>query len=448
MTLPAYPTYRASGIEWFREIPEHWVALALKRRHRVVNGGTPASGESSFWQGDLTWITPEDLGRNEKKRIGGSRRTLSSEGLESCGAELVPANSVVLSTRAPIGHVAMTDGEACTNQGCRALVPLARSGVADLTYYSLVASRDVLRASGKGTTFKELAADALGLHPVPVPPSDEQLAIVDFLDRWTARVDTLVAKKLTLIERLKEKRTALISRVITGGLPPHAARAAGLDPHPKVRDSGVEWLGELPAHWDVVRLKHQASINDEVLPETTEPGLEISYVDISSVDATKGIVATRSVSFDRAPSRARRVVRDGDTIVSTVRTYLRAVAPVRNPRKNTIVSTGFAVVRPRGVTPAFLSWVLREAGFIDALVSRSVGVSYPAVSPFEIGRLAVPLPTKEEQQTIAEFLENETARIDSTVASVEAAIERLQEYRFALITAAVTGQIDVRGVWA
>ena len=119
-----------------------------------------------------------------------------------------------------------------------------------------------------------------------------------------------------------------------------------LPTYPKYKPSGVEWLGEVPEHWEVKRLKYTASINDEALPETTDPGFEMSYVDIRSVDLIRGIVTVEDMVFEDAPSRARRVVRDGDTIVSTVRTYLRAIAPIRNPASNTIVSTGFAVVRP------------------------------------------------------------------------------------------------------
>ena len=219
-------------------------------------------------------------------------------------------------------------------------------------------------------------------------------------------------------------------------------------PYPKYKPSNVDWLGDVPEHWEVKPLKYSASINDEALPETTDPNLEISYVDISSVDPVRGIVASEQMVFEDSPSRARRIVHDGDTIVSTVRTYLRAIAPVRNPEPNTIVSTGFAVVRPRGVAPAFMSYALREPGFVEAIVARSVGVSYPAVNASEIGTLSIPLPAEHEQDAIADFLDRETTRIDGMVAKVQTALERLQEYRAALITAAVTGKIDVRGAVA
>jgi type I restriction enzyme S subunit len=188
----------------------------------------------------------------------------------------------------------------------------------------------------------------------------------------------------------------------------------------------------------VKRLKYSASINDEALPETTDPTFEMSYVDISSVDAERGIVAVEDMVFEDAPSRARRVVRDGDTIVSTVRTYLRAIAPVRNPPPRTIVSTGFAVVRPRRMAPAFMSYALREPGFVEAIVARSVGVSYPAVNASEIGTLPITLPAEDEQRAIADFLDRETAKIDTLVAKKRTLIERLKEKRTALISRTVT----------
>lgn len=214
--------------------------------------------------------------------------------------------------------------------------------------------------------------------------------------------------------------------------------------YPAYKDSGVEWLGEVPTHWEVKRLKYSASINDEVLPETTDPDMHLSYVDIGSVHPIHGITSTAEMAFEDAPSRARRIVRDGDTIVSTVRTYLRAVAAIRNPVPNTIVSTGFAVIRPRSIYPSFMSYVLSEQGFIEAIMARSVGVSYPAINASEIGMLSIPLPPLHEQRTIVDFLDHKTAKIDELTAKTGAAIERLQEYRSALITAAMTGKIDVR----
>lgn len=211
-----------------------------------------------------------------------------------------------------------------------------------------------------------------------------------------------------------------------------------LKPYPKTKPSGVEWLGDVPGNWEVNRLKYSVSINDETLSEATSPDYEFEYVDIGSVNSTDGISGTEFVVFENAPSRARRKVRNGDTIVSTVRTYLRAIAPIKNAPDNLIVSTGFAVVRPRKVEPSFLGYALRESSFVESVVSRSTGVSYPAVNASEIGRIPIPLPPPTEQTAIAAYLDRETGRIDELVGKKRELIERLKEKRTALISRTVT----------
>ncbi|MDD2711078.1 MAG: restriction endonuclease subunit S [Verrucomicrobiae bacterium] len=208
--------------------------------------------------------------------------------------------------------------------------------------------------------------------------------------------------------------------------------------YPRYKPSGVEWLGEVPEHWEVKRLKYSATINDEILPETTSPDFEFKYVDISSVNGVNGITSTEQLVFENAPSRARRKVRHGDTIISTVRTYLRAIAPIKDSPQNLIVSTGFAVLRPRKLDSSFLAYALRESSFVESVVSRSVGVSYPAVNASEIGGIHIPHPPLPEQTTIAAFLDRETGRIDRLVAKKRELIERLKEKRTALISRAVT----------
>jgi len=213
--------------------------------------------------------------------------------------------------------------------------------------------------------------------------------------------------------------------------------------YPAYKPSGAEWLGDVPEHWDVKRLKYVASINDEALPETTDPTYEFDYVDIGNVNAIYGIVERERMIFEEAPSRARRVVRKGDTIVSTVRTYLRAVASVREAADDLIVSTGFAVVRPHGIDLAFLSFALRESHFIETVVSKSTGVSYPAINASEVGRICIPVPELEEQQAIARFLDERTQKIDDLIEAKRSLLDLLKEKRQAVITHAVTRGLDL-----
>ena len=213
-------------------------------------------------------------------------------------------------------------------------------------------------------------------------------------------------------------------------------------PYPAYKDSGVEWLGMIPAHWDVKRLKRVATWNDDVLPDWTESELELTYVDIGGVDARDGVVEKEYLTFGSAPTRARRIVRNGDVIISTVRTYLRAIASIVDPEPNLIVSTGFAVIRPRDIDARFVSYAVRAPYFVDNVVANSVGVSYPAINANELVLLPVACPTGGEQRAIATFLGRETAKIDGLVAKKERLIELLHEKRAALITRVVTKGLD------
>ncbi|WP_207383252.1 restriction endonuclease subunit S [Phaeobacter italicus] len=179
--------------------------------------------------------------------------------------------------------------------------------------------------------------------------------------------------------------------------------------------------------------------NDEVLADNTTADWILKYVDIGSVSAESGISETQDFVFGKAPSRARRIVRHGDVLVSTVRTYLKAIAPVIHPPKNLIASTGFAVIRPNSnLRSGFASYALRTDGYVGEIVSRSVGVSYPAINASDAVEIHLPMPTPNEQTKIAAFLDYETGKIDALIAKQERLIALLEEKRQAVISHAVT----------
>lgn len=192
------------------------------------------------------------------------------------------------------------------------------------------------------------------------------------------------------------------------------------------------------------RLKYTATINDETLGEETDADYELQYVDIGNVDSSGTIHEIAPYRFADAPSRARRRVRDGDVIISCVRTYLQAIAPIQSPPENLIVSTGFAVVRPRAAVldPAYGKYALREPRFLAEVEMRSVGVSYPAINASDLADISVHLPPLSEQPAIADYLDRETARLDALVAAKERVLGLLAEKRRALITRAVTRGLD------
>ncbi|EJC85311.1 restriction endonuclease S subunit [Rhizobium leguminosarum bv. trifolii WSM2297] len=192
---------------------------------------------------------------------------------------------------------------------------------------------------------------------------------------------------------------------------------------------------QFPRH----RLKFAATINDETLTEDVDPDFEIQYIDIGNVNSSGTVDQVASYRFEAAPSRARRIVRDGDVIISTVRTYLQAIAPITAPPENLIVSTGFAVIRPRPdmMDPKFCRYVLREPTFLAEVEMRSTGISYPAINASEIGDIAIPLPPISAQKMIADYVETETAEIDTLIGAKQRLLELMAEKRRAIVAEAV-----------
>jgi len=202
-------------------------------------------------------------------------------------------------------------------------------------------------------------------------------------------------------------------------------------------------LRSVADRWPVCRVKYMATVNGKKLDESSPPDTRFMYVDISSVSADGSVVLSPEIRLGEAPTRARRIVCSGDTIISTVRTYLRAVAFFPSVDEAVVCSTGFAVLSPRqGLVPKFLYYWTRSSPFLEAIVSRSTGVSYPAANPSDVGDLPCPSPPESAQRGIVDFLDRETARIDDLVAKKRRLIELLEEKRTALITQAVTKGLD------
>lgn len=202
-----------SGVEWIGQVPEHWNVKKLKNIAVIFNGATPSSNNQDYWDGNIVWITPKDI--NNIKFITSSERKITQKGYENCGSYLVSPGTIVITTRAPIGKVAITDVELCTNQGCKSLVLNEKINNIFLYYY-LTASTEYLNSLGSGTTFMELSGTALGIIKVPFPTIQEQQQIADYLDTQTAKIDQAIALKTAHIEKLKEYKNVLINDVVTG----------------------------------------------------------------------------------------------------------------------------------------------------------------------------------------------------------------------------------------
>jgi type I restriction enzyme, S subunit len=217
-----------------------------------------------------------------------------------------------------------------------------------------------------------------------------------------------------------------------------------MDRYETYKPSGTDWAGDIPSEWKVKKLKFSTQINSTVLPEKTDEDFAFQYIDIGSVNSDGKLSYGEEVVFGDAPSRARRVVKNGDIIISTVRTYLKAIAYIPEDAEGSVCSTGFAVLTPLKdfFRPKFLFYLCRSEGFVEEICSLSEGVSYPAIDSDNLRNISALIPSLPEQEAIATYLDRKTAEIDPLIANKQTLIKLLKEERTAIINTAVTKGIS------
>ena len=430
-----YPEYKDSGVGWLGEIPSSWKIERLKNIVYLINA--KADTDLSL----ISYIGLEHIESWTGKKIA----FIDDNCPNDIQANMYKKGDILFGKLRPYLAKALVaqSGGLCSGE----LLVLRPKYVQKyfLKNYLLTSKViAVINSSTYGVKMPRANWGFIGNLPVPLPPSEEQESIKAFLDQKTQKIDRLIEKKRRLIELLKEKRQALITHTVTKGVPAKYAKKMGAPVHTRFKPGEVGWLGEIPSDWKTNKIKYVSLINPESLPENTLSDYEMLYIDIGNVDHVKGVLCKESLIFEDAPSRARKIVKDGDTIVSTVRTYLKAIAYIEKPEHNLIVSTGFAVIQPVKIDKKFISWYCKSNPFIDRVMALSKGVSYPAVNSSQIGTIEIYLPLNTEQSFIANFLDQKTQKIDRLISETDRSIALLKEYRQALITNAVTGKIDVR----
>jgi type I restriction enzyme S subunit len=439
--MKRYPTYKDSGIEWIGQIPKHWDAKRLKFALSTLESGNRQTGGGNQLADGVFSVGGEHVGWFGEIFTEGKKFISEDYYAGMTKGKIKEEDVLLVKDGATIGKCAFVhavpDGKASVNE--HVFLMRANSNFDGCYIFYFIWSyvgQEQIKLQVRGSAQPGLNSLFQNYLLIPDLPLKEQQIIAEFLDRKTAQIDDLIAKKERMIELLKEERTAVINQAVT----------RGLDPNVELKDSGIEWLGKIPKHWILKKIKYVSRVNTMALTETTNENYEFNYIDISNVGLEEGLNIGEKISFLNAPSRARRIVKKGDTIVSTVRTYLKAIVHIGEDVKDVIVSTGFAVVSPhKNIIPKFLYYVLRSEKFIDRVCALSVGVSYPAINSTELSDIVIWYPdNKKEQGKIVDYLDGVVMKTKTVIKRVQAEIEYLKEYRTSLISEVVTGKIDVR----
>ncbi len=440
MSFPIYPKYKPSGVGWLGDVPEHWHVQRLRFAAEL----NPSKSEVSH------------LDRNTE---------VSFLPMEAVGDDgTLNLNTVKPISEVENGYTYFRDGDVtvakitpCFENGKGALMSGLANGIGFGTTELIVVRPKPEKVIGSylhylfiSSEFRSLGESHMygagGQKRVPdafarnfataFPPPSEQSQIAAFLDRETSKIDGLVGEQRRLIELLKEKRQAVISHAVTKGLNPHAP----------LKPSGIQWLGDVPEHWEFGPLKRFWEVVD--CKHVTVPFLEDGYpvasvMEVREFELDLSHVLRTSEEFFHLLTDGGRQPRRGDVIYcrNTANTGTSAYVGTDEP---IAIGQDVVLIKSGEQNGRFLNYILHSGTMAAQLATLMVGSTFKRINVAEIRLLSVTCPTRDERDSVVEFLDAETTKLDALTAEAERAIELLQERRTALISAAVTGKIDVR----
>ena len=420
---------------WMGSPPTHWKVVAIKNITSVMRGASPRPIEDTRYfddDGEYGWVRIADVTRNHQY-LSNTEQRLSKLG-QSLSVELEP-NSLFLSIAGSVGKPMITKIKACIHDGFVYFPQLENESNKFLFY--IFDSGQPYKGLGKLGTQLNLNTDTVGSIKIPFPPLPTQQKIADFLDRKTAQIDALIEKKRLLIEKLKEKRLAVITQAVTRGLNPHAP----------LKDSGIQWLGKVPEHWEVRRLKDYGKlaggsgfpydfqgIQDELLPFYKVGDLKLSKDDIHLSNPL------HTVSYETAELLRTLIIPKDSIVYAKIGAALLLNRRRITTRECCIDNNMTAYIPDKTYLNPF--WVYYWMSILDfgGLVNPG---AVPSFSEGYQSTLPILVPDKKEQVSIVDYIFTETKQIEHMLFLNEQTIDRLTEYRTVLITAAVTGQLEV-----
>ncbi|ATU72971.1 hypothetical protein SXCC_02458 [Gluconacetobacter sp. SXCC-1] len=424
MSFPKYPAYKDSGVEWIGEIPVGWHSACLKHVAIVDAGQSPASTDCNtegcglpFLQGCADFGVCYPVPKN-----------YCTIPPKSCCKE-----DILLSVRAPVGRLNVADRQYGIGRGLCSIRP---SSSHDKKYflYTILFLEEYFHSISTGSTYEAISTEQIKNTILFLPPLPEQQAIASFLDRECGKIDALIAEQERLIALLAEKRQAVISHAVTKGLNPNAP----------MKDSGIPWIGMVSEEWEIVRL---GTIFEEVNESGNEnlPILSVSIHTGVSDEELSDEKLDRKVT--RSDDRSKYIaVRPGDLTYNMMRAWQGGFGTVQVMG---MVSPAYVVARPKNISRQktdFIELLLRTPNAISEMKRYSRGVTDFRLRLYweEFKKICIPLPILKEQDEILNFLKEKTGHFDALATTARNAITLLKERRAALISAAVTGKIDVR----
>lgn len=441
MTMNRYESYKDSGIPWLGEVPEHWKTWKITHATDLIGSGTtPKSDNTNYYDGEILWVTTSELRENF---IDDTKQKVTDYAIQDYSAlKIYPKNSVAIAMYgATIGRLGILSKDATFNQAC-CVFGNSKKMYYKFLFYWLWYRRPILISLSNGGGQPNLSQDDLKKIKIPLPPLPEQTAITHYLDNKLGEIDALISKQETLLAKLAEQRTAIITHAVTKGLNTNAP----------MKHSGVAWLGDVPEHWRIIKLGHtllnlRTGLNPRSNFELNTSDADNYYVTIQELvnDSIKFTDNTDKINDEALKIiNNRSVLKIGDILLSGTGTIGKTALISETP-KNWNIKEGVYALTPNlnSISSSFLLRLFHAKYILSQMDMLAMGSTVRSVKMADLKFIKIVLPPLPEQAAIAQYLDEQTANIDRLSDTVNQTIARLKEYRSALITQAVTGKIKV-----
>ena len=393
----------------------------------IYAGATPDSKNSEYWDGDIVWITPADY-KTTDKYISCGAKSLTKAGYNASNTTIVPAGSIIVSKRAPIGTVSIAEVPLCTNQGCLSCVPNDDVD-SSFAYYALSSMSDEMQVLGAGTTFKEISANAFANMKIPYFPLPEQHAIVRYLDAKCAAIDEAIGRHKKIIEKLEEYKRSSIIKAVNG------------DISDNTKASGIAWMPTVPSHWGVVPMRFaltQRKNKNEGLVEKNLLTLSYGKIKRKDIETNEGLLPASFEGYN--------IIEAGDIVLRLMdlQNDKHSLRTGLVTERGIITSAYVTVIPTEGFDPAYCRYLLHAYDLMKVFYSMGEGVRQGLTYDDLSRTLLIPKPPIDEQSKIASNIIKMEGSVDASIGKQNAMLEKLEEYRKSVIYNAVTGKIDCR----
>lgn len=433
MNLVRYPEYKDSGIWWIGEIPEHWGAFRIKDYLNFNIGGTPPTKVTEYFEGENIWISIVDINSNEGDVISDSSVKISDEAIRNSNVKLIHKGSLLYSFKLSVGLTAFAGCDLYTNEAIASFEP---NEYVDLNFLKYVFNAGFENNANVNIYGAKLFNSDLIKFSKFVMPFDitEQKQIANYLDNKIAKIDKTIENNQKLIDLLEEKRVALINQVVT----------KGLNPDVEMKDSGIEWIGEIPKHWGCQKISTLSNIGRGASPRPIDDPKyfdengEYSWVRISDVTSSNKYLKRTTEKLSALGKSLSVSIEPGNVFVSIAGSVGKPIIS----KIKCCIHDGFVYFKNLTIMDEYLFYIFEGEEPYKGLGKLGTQLN---LNTETIGNIFIPLPTKLEQQDIVEYLDNKLANLDKTKSKIQEQIALLEEYKESLIYNVVTGKVDVRG---